>query len=80
MRTTYVYFTKVFFPKLSNLGPQIRCGQNRYTSVQMDLKYPLSSGRDCLVILFQLCGSKTGRFESNFFWVGQYDPPPKPSH
>ena len=34
-----------------------------------------SSGRDCaLIILFQLYGSKTGLFESNLFWVDQYDP------
>ena len=34
-----------------------------------------SSGRECvLIILFQLYGSKAGRFESNLFWVGQYDP------
>ena len=33
-----------------------------------------SSGRDCvLIILFQLYGSKPGLFESNLFWVGQYD-------
>ena len=35
-----------------------------------------SSGRDyVLIILFQLHGSKGGLFESNLFWVGQYDPP-----
>ena len=45
-----------------------------------------SSGRNCvLIILFQLYGSKTGLFESNLFWVGQYDnmtispPPPHPT-
>ena len=33
-----------------------------------------SSGRDCvLIILFQLCVSKAGLFERNFFWVGHYD-------
>ena len=32
-----------------------------------------SSGRDyALIILFQLYGSKTGLFEGNFFWMGQY--------
>ena len=35
-----------------------------------------SSGMDyVLIILFQLHGSKGGLFESNLFWVGQYDPP-----
>ena len=44
-----------------------------------------SSGRDCcLIILFQLYGSKARFFESNFLWVGQYDhtplsPPLSPS-
>ena len=34
-----------------------------------------SSGRDCvLVIGFQFNGSTTGLFESNLFWVDQYDP------
>ena len=33
-----------------------------------------SSGRDyVLIILFQIYGSKAGLFESNLFWVGQYD-------
>ena len=32
-----------------------------------------SSGRNCvLIIFFQLYGSKTGLFESNLVWVGQY--------
>ena len=36
-----------------------------------------SSGKDCvLIILFQLYGSRIGLFESDFFWVGQYDPHP----
>ena len=74
-------FTSFFSPSLPNLAPQLRCAQNRYTAVQMDLKYPLSSGRGCgLIILFQLYRFKTGIFESNLFWVGQYDPPPKPSY
>ena len=35
-----------------------------------------SSGRDCVfIILFQLYGPKAGLFESDLFWVGQYDPP-----
>ena len=35
-----------------------------------------SSGKDCvLIILFHFHGSKAGLFESNLFWVGQYDPP-----
>ena len=34
-----------------------------------------SSGRDCvLIMLFQLCDSKAWLFESDLFWVGQYDP------
>ena len=32
---------KIFSPGSRNLGAQIRCAQNRYTAVQMDLKYPL---------------------------------------
>ena len=33
------------------------------------------SGRDCvLIIIFQLYSSKTGLFEGNLFWMGQYDP------
>ena len=29
-----------------------------------------------LIILFQLYGSKAGLFDSDLFWVGQYDSPP----
>ena len=36
----YVTFTKCFPPGLLNLGAQIRCAWNQYTTVQMDLKYP----------------------------------------
>ena len=33
-----------------------------------------SSGRECvLIVSFQFHGSKAGHFESNLFWVGQYD-------
>ena len=33
------------------------------------------SGRECvLIILFRLYCSKAGHFESNLFWLGQYDP------
>ena len=32
-------FTKKNSPGLHVLGGQIRCAQNRYTAVQMDLKY-----------------------------------------
>ena len=36
-----------------------------------------SSERDfVLIILFHLDGFKTGRYENNLFWVGQYDLPP----
>ena len=36
-----------------------------------------SSERDfVLIILFQLYGFKTGLYENNLFWVGQYDLPP----
>ena len=41
------------------------------------------SGRDCiLIILFQLYGFKTGLFEGNLFWMGQYYPlpPTYPKH
>ena len=35
-----------------------------------------SPGRDCiLIILYQLYGSKSGLFEGNLFWVGQYYSP-----
>ena len=34
-------FTQKFFPGLANLGAQIRCAQNLYTALQMDLKYLL---------------------------------------
>ena len=37
-------FTKNLFPgllNLPNLGAPIRCAQNRYTTVQAGLKYPL---------------------------------------
>ena len=34
-----------------------------------------SSETDCvLIVLFELHGSKTGLFEGNLLWVGQYDP------
>ena len=36
-------FTKKNFPGLPNLGTQIRGAQNRYTAVQIDLKYPLAT-------------------------------------
>ena len=37
-----------------------------------------SPARDhILIVLFQLYGSKAGLFESNLFWVGQYDHPCK---
>ena len=37
-----------------------------------------SSREDCvLIILFPLYGSKAELFESNLFWVGQYDHPCK---
>ena len=29
------------------------------------------------LILFELYGSKTGLFEDNFFWVGQYESSPR---
>ena len=34
------YFHKFFSPGLLNLGAQITCASNQYTTVQMDLKYP----------------------------------------
>ena len=41
-RNIYVHFhKKKSFPGLPNLGAQIRCPQNRYNTVQTDLKYPL---------------------------------------
>ena len=34
-----------------------------------------SAGSDCvLIILFQLDDPKTGLFEGNLFWLGQYNP------
>ena len=72
---------KMFPPSLPNLGSQIRCVQNQYTTVQTDLKYSSFSRRDCgLIVSFQIYGSAAGRFESNLFWEGQYDPPPKLSY
>ena len=38
----YVCFHKFFFPSIPYLGVQIRCAQNWYIVVQMDLKYPLA--------------------------------------
>ena len=39
-----VYFHKnVYISGLLNLGAQIKCTQNRYTTVQTDLKYPLDT-------------------------------------
>ena len=39
-----------------------------------------SFGMDCVLItLFQLYSSKAGLFQSNLFWVGQYDHP-QPSY
>ena len=33
-----------------------------------------SPGEHCiLIILFQLYGPKTGLFQGNYFWAGQYD-------
>ena len=32
---------KKYFPGLPNLGTQISCVENRYTTAQKDLKYPL---------------------------------------
>ena len=34
-------FTKKKFPGLTVLGAQVRCAQNWYIAVQIDLKYPL---------------------------------------
>ena len=40
-----------------------------------------SSGRGCgLIISFQLYGCTAGHFESNLFWVGQYEILPQPSY
>ena len=40
--TKDLYFTfTIFFPRLPNLGAQIRYVQNRYNAVQTDLQYPL---------------------------------------
>ena len=36
-----------------------------------------SCGGDCFSrLIFPIYGSKVRFFEGNFFWVGQYDPPP----
>ena len=40
-KISMLIFIRIFFPGLPNLGAQIRCAQNRYTTVQMDLKYYL---------------------------------------
>ena len=34
-----------------------------------------SSGRDCVLFMFQLHGSKAGLFETNLIWVDQHDSP-----
>ena len=39
IQNIYVTFTKLFLSGLLNLGAQIRCTWNQYTTVQMDLKY-----------------------------------------
>ena len=66
----FTFTKKFFFPSLANLDAQIRWAQNRYATLQTDLNYPLSSGRDCgLIALFQLYGFKAGLVESNLFWV-----------
>ena len=41
-KISMLIFIRIFFPGLPNLGAQIRCAQNRYTTVQMDLKYSLT--------------------------------------
>ena len=44
VHTKDLYFTfTIFFPRLSNLGAQIRYVQNRYNAVQTDLQYPPGS-------------------------------------
>ena len=44
--TKYLYLLlqkKKLLPGLHNLGNQVRCTQNRYTNLQIDLKYPLTT-------------------------------------
>ena len=53
-KETYLHeismFTFIFFPRL--LGAHIRCAQNQYTTVQIDLKYPLlNHGKNSLKAL-----------------------------
>ena len=43
-KISFFTFTKIFSPGLPNLGTQIRSSQNRYTTVQTDLKYPQLKG------------------------------------
>ena len=45
-------FIKIFFPGLPNLRAQLRCAQNRYVAVQMDLKYPLLIPRNVYYVTF----------------------------
>ena len=41
--TKYLFtFTQKFFPRLPSLGAHIRCAQNWYAAVQMDLRYTLA--------------------------------------
>ena len=36
----FAFTHKKKFPGFPNSGAQIKCSKNRYTAVQMDLKYP----------------------------------------
>ena len=41
-------FTHTKIPRLTILGAQITCAQNRYTAVQTDLKYPVAEPEEKL--------------------------------
>ena len=46
----YLLSENKFFPGLPNFGAQIRCAQNWYTVLQMDLKYPLPTQNFVLLL------------------------------
>ena len=48
------FHEKTFFPSLPNLGAQIKCAQNWYTAVQMDLKFWEGLLFNCLILTLWL--------------------------
>ena len=48
----------MFFPGLSSLGAPVRCVQNRYTAVQIDLKYNVAVDGFQFFVTFVLLSSR----------------------